>query len=199
MRSAIWGVAFVAMMGAGAVGAQTVYGQLGTTGMTLGYAQHFDNFNLRADVNFLSYGRNLSTTNVQYDGKLKVGSVGIFGDYFLAGQFRLTGGLFLGRDKLKVDARADSLLPGEWLHGELRSKDVRPYLGIGWGYSPKATGLSFAADLGASYGRYTTSLQASPGFSQGQAWLNQESLALDDKASKYKWFPVIRIGAAYRF
>ncbi|QXL84562.1 hypothetical protein [Comamonas sp. NLF-1-9] len=192
-------VAVAALAGAGGAGAQTIYGQLGTTGATVGYAQHFEGFNLRADLNFLSYGRNIHTRHIDYDGKLKFSSVGLFGDYFLAGQFRLTGGFFLGRDKIAVDARAESILPGEWVRGDIHTRNLRPYLGVGWGYSPKASGLSFAADLGASYGAVRTSLQASPGMGWTQGRLDQERAALDDKASKYKWFPVVRVGLAYRF
>ena len=197
--------AAAALCGAGAASAQTAYGQIGTTGLTLGYAHHFSNFNLRGDINFLDYSRNFDAGSVKYDGKLKFSSVGLFADYFVASQFRLTGGLFLGRDKINARGVAkpgSDVLPGEWVEGEIRSKDVRPYLGIGWGFGPQAgKGLSFAADLGASYGAYSTDYKVSPGMQAywGDDRVQKERRELDDEVSKYKWYPVIRIGATYRF
>lgn len=47
-----------ALLGTGTAGAQSVYGQVGTTGGTLGYVQHMDSFNLRGDLNFADYSRN---------------------------------------------------------------------------------------------------------------------------------------------
>lgn len=50
-------IAAIVLFGASASNAQSVYGQLGTTGITLGYAKHFSDYNLRGDINFLDYNR----------------------------------------------------------------------------------------------------------------------------------------------
>lgn len=198
-------LAAAGLLGAGAASAQSMYGQVGTTGVTLGYAKHFDNFNVRGDVNFLNYGRNFEAGSVKYDAKLKFSSVGLFADYFPIGQFRVTGGVLLGNDKLTArgEAGPGSDIPeGEWVKGEFKSQAVRPYLGVGWGFSPKASkGLSFAVDLGASYGAFKTDYSVSPGMEDywGDDRIQKERRELDDKVSSYKWFPVVRVGLAYRF
>ncbi|GAB1387406.1 hypothetical protein MASR1M59_25540 [Melaminivora sp.] len=192
-------------LAAGGAGAQTVYGQLGTTGATLGYAQHLGSYNLRGDVNFASYDRNFRAGSVDYGAKLKLTTVGLFADFFPIGQFRVTAGAFLGKDKISAygeNSATSDVLPGEYVEGRIRSRNLRPYLGVGWGFGPQAgTGLSFAVDLGASYGALRTEYDVSPGMQRywGNDRLQQERRKFDDKVDDYKWFPVVRIGASYRF
>ena len=197
----------IALFGATGASAQTAYGQIGTTGVTVGYAHHFDNFNLRGDVNFFSYSHNLNTSGISYDAKLKFSNVGLFADYYpisAVSQFRLTGGFFLGNDKITAHGEAgpgSDIPSGEWAKGTIKAKSLRPYLGIGWGYGSQAKGLSFTADLGASYGKFKTSYQVSPGLQDywGDDRVQQERRDLDDKIGDYKWYPVVRVGVAYRF
>lgn len=200
-------VATLTLFGASAVNAQTAYGQVGTTGFTLGYAHHFDKFNLRGDVNFFNYNHDLNTDGINYDAKLKFANVGVFADYFpisALSQFRLTGGLFLGNDKIEARGQAgegSDIPQGEWARGNIKSKSIRPYLGIGWGFGNQAKGLSFAADLGASYGKFRTNYQVSPGLQEywGDDRVQEERRELDSKISDYKWYPVVRLGLSYRF
>ncbi|WP_304350795.1 hypothetical protein [Comamonas testosteroni] len=197
----------IALFGASTASAQTVYGQVGTTGVTLGYAQHFDKFNLRGDVNFFNYSHNLNTSGINYDAKLKFSNVGLFADYYpisAVSQFRVTGGFFVGNDKITArgHAGADSDIPdGEWATGRIKSKSFRPYIGVGWGYGNQSKGLSFTADLGASYGKFRTDYEVSPGLQDywGDDRVQQERRDLDNKIGDYKWYPVIRVGLAYRF
>ena len=194
-------VASIALFSASAASAQTAYGQIGTTGLTLGYAQHYGAVSLRGDVNLMNYSRNIDTDDIQYDAKLKFSTIGLFADYFPAGQFRVTGGLFLGKDK--ITARATTgILAGEWATGSIKSSTARPYLGIGWGLGGQAgKGLSFAADLGASYGKFKTEYEVSPNLQSawGDARVQKERNDLDSKINDMKWFPVVRIGVAYRY
>ncbi len=200
-------IAAVTLFGATTAGAQTAYGQVGTTGLTLGYAQHYGNFNLRGDVNFLNYSHDFNAGGVKYDAKLKFSNVGLFADYFpisQLSQFRITGGVFLGQDKVSAHGvvGAESDIPqGEWASAAIKSKSVRPYLGIGWGFGSQAKGLSFAADLGASYGKFRTNYEVSPGLSNhwGDDRVQAERADLEKKLNDLKWFPVIRLGLTYRF
>ncbi|WP_052223966.1 hypothetical protein [Comamonas testosteroni] len=81
----------------GTASAQTAYGQVGTTGFTLGYAEHLNNYvNVRADASFFNYSRDFKAGSVDYAGKLKFSNVGVYADYFAVGQFRVTGGLLIG-------------------------------------------------------------------------------------------------------
>lgn len=198
-------VALAALLGAGAASAQSVYGQVGTTGATLGYAQHLDGFNLRGDLNFANYNRDFRAGSVDYGAKLKFTTVGLFADYFAVSQFRVTAGAFLGRDTIsaygKNSANSD-VLPGEYVEGRIRTRQVRPYLGVGWGFGPTAgPGLSFVADLGASYGSPRTEYDVSPGMQRywGIDRVQQERRKFDDKVNDYRWLPVVRLGATYRF
>ena len=78
----------------------------------------------------------------------------------------------------------------------------RPYLGIGWGFGPKAgPGLSFTADLGASYGSLRAEYDVSPGMQRywGNDRVQQERRKFDDKVRDYRWAPVVRVGVSYRF
>ena len=192
------------LFGAGAANAQSVYGQVGTTGVTAGYAQHFGSFNLRGDLNYLNYSHDINAGSVQYGSKLKFTNLGLFADYFPLGQFRVTGGVFVGNDKINAHggAKLGSDIPlNESVSAGIKSKSVRPYVGVGWGLAPQATGLSFVADLGVSYGRFRTDYEVSPGLQDywGNDRVQQERRALDSKVNDMKWFPVVRIGMAYRF
>lgn len=94
-------LAISAVAFAGTASAQTAYGQVGTTGFTLGYAEHLNNHvNVRADASFFNYSRDIKAGSVDYSGKLKFSNVGLYADYFAVGQFRLTGGMLIGDDKV---------------------------------------------------------------------------------------------------
>lgn len=198
-------IAVIALFGASASNAQSVYGQLGTTGITLGYAKHFSNYNLRGDINFLDYSREFNTDNTNYDAKLKFATVGLFADYFPVGQFRVTGGLTLGNDNITargVAGPSSDIPEGEWATGQIKSKSVRPYIGVGWGLGPQSSkGLSFAADIGASYGKLRSEYAVSPGLQAywGDSRVQAERQNFENKLNNYKWFPVVRIGVTYRY
>ena len=195
----------MALFSAHAAHAQSVYGQIGTTGVTAGYAQHFSAFNLRGDVNFLNYSYDINAGSVEYGAKLKLTNVGLFADYFPVSQFRITGGVFIGNDKINAYGganRSADIPDGEWVSAGIKSKTVRPYIGVGWGLGPQAgKGLSFVADLGASYGRFRTDYDVSPGLQEywGNDRGQQQRRALDKKVNDMKWYPVVRIGVSYRF
>lgn len=190
----------------GAASAQTAYGQVGTTGFTLGYAEHLNNYvNVRADASFFNYSRDFKAGSVDYAGKLKFSNVGVYADYFAVGQFRVTGGLLIGDDKVTARGTAgagNDIPEGEWASATLKTKKVRPYLGLGWGLGKQVgKGLSFTADVGVAYGRFKTDYSVSEGLANywGADRIQQERRDLDSKANDLKWYPVVRLGLAYRF
>lgn len=205
MKKIALSLAAAALLGVSSAGAQTVYGQIGTTGFGVGYARHYDSFNLRADVNFLHLNRDFNAGSLSYGATLKFANVGLYADYFAVGQFRITGGVTLGRDKADAHASAAAGTiseQNEWVQAGIKSRTARPYIGIGWGMGPKASkGLSFSADLGASYGSYKTDFDVSPALMAqwGPERAEAERRALDDKLDNYKWWPVVRLGVTYRF
>ena len=191
---------------AGTASAQTAYGQVGTTGFTLGYAEHLNNHvNVRADASFFNYSRDIKAGSVDYSGKLKFSNVGLYADYFAVGQFRLTGGMLIGDDKVTAHGIAgggNDIPQGEWVQATLKTKKVRPYLGVGWGLGKQsAKGLSFTADVGVAYGRFKTNYDVSEGLAGywGDDRVQQERQDLDSKVNDLKWYPVVRLGVSYKF
>jgi hypothetical protein len=190
----------------GTASAQTAYGQVGTTGFTLGYAEHLNNYvNVRADASFFNYSRDIKAGGVDYKGKLKFSNVGVYADYFPVGQFRLTGGLLIGDDKVTAHGTSsggNDIPEGEWAAAQLKTKKVRPYLGLGWGLGKQAgKGLSFTADVGVAYGKFKTNYSVSEGLADywGDDRVAQERHDLDSKVNDLKWYPVVRLGLSYKF
>jgi hypothetical protein len=195
-----------------------VTASVGTTGLGVHVSTRLaPDLNARLGVNFLHYSGDVSTQNVDYDLKLKMRSFDALLDYFVAqGQFRISGGLTYNGNKLvasgKPNAAGTFTLNGQQfttaqlgtLNGEIDFKKVAPYLGIGWGNSLRQDkGWGFSGDLGVLFqGSPRTTLTSSTnclGNSVCQASLAAENQALNDKVHKFKAFPVVRVGATYRF
>ena len=93
------------------------------------------------------------------------------------------------------------------MNGAVSFRKAAPYLGIGWGnaLNPEKR-LNFSAELGAFYqGKARTTLE-SVGCAGGTVLcsalardLKAEELRLSEDASDYKFFPVLRASASYRF
>ena len=88
---------------------------------------------------------------------------------------------------------------GEYVNAAINFNKVAPYLGIGWGRTPKNSGLSFTSDIGIMYqnspkASVTTNI---PGVSAAD--INQANSDLNSSLSSYKFYPVISIGIGYTF
>ncbi|MDY7573197.1 hypothetical protein [Actimicrobium sp. CCI2.3] len=194
---------------------------LGTTGVGLHMSLPLQkNLNARLGFNTLNYSYSSSTSNVNYDSKLKLNTVDALVDYFpSAGSFRLTGGLTYNSSKITAVGRSNasgtfnfngntytSTDAGQ-INGKIDFRKIAPYLGIGWGNAlQKETGWGFSADAGVLFqGSPSTSLTSS-GCTAPSSLCNQLSNDLDvennrlrDKANDLKLYPVLRVGASYRF
>lgn len=207
----------MAVMAVASVSAQAteseIYGGVGTTGVSIGYARAITpSMGTRVEANVLSYKGNVTAGEIQYDAKLKMNSVGVFYDYFpFASHIRMTTGAYLGNRKLDLTASGASTVvinsttydaKGESVYGSVKFPKVSPYLGIGYGHNANDSGISFVADVGIALGKPTVSLSASPGLTAaaGQANIDAErNKAQSDINSKYKAYPVIKIGMGYVF
>jgi hypothetical protein len=220
MRKAIFLLLFAATASAPAY-ADSPYGitaSVGTTGLGVHLSTRVaQDLNARLGVNFLNYSGSASTQHVDYDLKLKMGSLDALLDYFVAqGEFRISGGLVYNRNKVtatgKPNATGTFTLNGQQfstaqlgtLNGEIDFKKIAPYLGIGWGNSlRKDRGWGFSGDLGVLFqGSPRTTLTSSTnclGDPVCQASLAAENQSLNDKVHNFKAFPVVRVGATYRF
>ncbi|MDO5691369.1 MAG: autotransporter outer membrane beta-barrel domain-containing protein [Pseudomonadota bacterium] len=211
--------AALAALTVGAVSAQAneVYGAVGLTGVTVGYAYPInDSFTVRGDITG-GYGfkRNDRISGVDYSAKLAAHRVGAYGDWFPAGnQFRLTGGLAFNDNALKLRSRAaanstttingkDVDLTGHYLNVDAEYPKVAPYIGIGWGHRKSdSKGWSFNADLGVMIGKYKLkNIQQNIVGTQGveQADLDAEIAKVQKDLNKLRVFPVLSVGVSYRF
>ena len=194
--------------------AAEVYGGAATTGVELGVGQTFaERFGLRLEGNSLNLTRNFSTSDVQYDAKVKFGNAGVFADVFIARGFRLTAGALVGDrgihgvarsvgNTIQLNGVAYPVAAGDSLNFEAKFPTVSPYIGLGWGHQPSATaGLQFYADVGVAIGRpeVTFSPSASLAAKVNPSDLASEQASAQDKANSYRNYPVVKIGLLYAF
>ncbi len=224
MKPAFVAVSLLAvLLASGAAGATdlALTADLGTTGIGLHMSLPLQkNLNARLGFNTLNYSYSGNTSNVDYDFKLKLNTIDALVDYFPSeGSFRLTGGLTYNSSKInavgKSNASGTFILNGNaytsadagQLNGKIDFRKIAPYLGIGWGNAlQKETGWGFSADAGVLFlGSPNTSLTSSgctaPSSlcSQLNSDLDAENSRLRDKANDLKLYPVLRVGASYRF
>lgn len=202
------GTAFAADLGVSA--------EVGTTGIGVHLSTALaPNLNVRVGGNFLDYKHNVSTSNVQYDAKLRLQTVDVLLDYFpTTSAFRVSGGIVFDNNKLTATGRPGAgtiyTLNGTPyslgnLTGDVTFRKTAPYLGIGWGNAAGPTkGWSLTSDVGIIFaGSPRSNLTASgctgPACSMLAADLAVENANLQDKVHNLRYFPVLRIGAAYHF
>ncbi|TCS37399.1 hypothetical protein EDC30_104202 [Paucimonas lemoignei] len=213
-------LALFGALAANAAHAVGVTGELGTTGVGVHFSVPLtSSINARIGANVLNYSFDGSTSNVDYDFKLKLRTVDALLDWFpTANQFRLTAGVIYNGNKVDavglptagtytLNGNVYNAATAGTLNGRIDFRNFAPYVGIGWGNAASRTrGWSLSSDLGAFYqGKARTSLSLN-GCSAGPAICNQiandvaaENLRLADKADDYRVYPVIRIGITYIF
>jgi opacity protein-like surface antigen len=179
------------------------------------------NLNARFGVNYLGYTHSGSTSDLNYDFKLKANTYDALLDWYPMqnSAFRLTGGLAYNGNKIDVHAKPNqtgsytisgrtySAAEAGRIEGSVDFRKVAPYIGIGWGNAvAKEKGWSFSADVGVLFqGSPNTALNhtgcsaAAPICNQLGADIAREKVALANEVGKYKTYPVLRIGINYKF
>ena len=197
-------------MGANAV---EIYGGAGTTGAEIGVSARLSESVVgRLDYNALNFTRRFTTSNIDYDAKLKASNAGVYLDYFVTGGFRLTGGALIGNRNIHGTARsiggsftlggvAYPAAAGDTLDFDAKFPTATPYLGIGFGHHLQAPGLRVYADAGVAYGRpkLTLSPSASLASKVNPADLRGEQRSAQEEANGLRAYPVLKIGISYRF
>lgn len=203
-------VAVAVRAGTPGVGLDLDLGLSPSFGMRIGFAGF--------DVN-----HSLSTSDVDYDGRLKLRTVtGLLDWYVFRGGFHLTAGVAGNGTKLDVVGRPSqgfytingttysSAQLGS-LSGELKfGNSVSPYLGFGWGNPAGESGrLHLLFDVGAIYGgtpSVSLTAQCGPAAPAGSPLCNAiqgnvvtEERKLSHKADILRWYPVVSLGVAVRF
>lgn len=192
----------------------------GTTGLGLHVSFPIQpKLNARVGFGYLNYEDTGSTTDADYNFKMKLRTFDVLADYFpMDNGFRMTGGLVYNGNRVDVDMKAKSgaqyVVNGTTysaaqagsINGSVDFKKIAPYLGIGWGNAVANKGWGFSADLGVMFqGSPRTSLtnsgcQASAIIcTQLASDIAVEKTKLNDEVNSYKTYPVLRVGASYRF
>lgn len=196
--------------------AREIYGQIGTEGVGIGYSEPLGTRdNVRAEFNGISFSHDFNAGALHYDGKAHIYHGGLYLDFFPAPNtiaFRLTAGALIGGDH--VDATATSLTNtytingvsystlGQNVHAKATFPTVRPYLGFGFGHTPVAQkGFSAFFDAGVAYGRPHVDFDVPADIVAvaGQANVDAQKQALQDKADKLRFYPIVKVGVTYRF
>lgn len=192
----------------------------GTTGAGLHLSVEVaERMNARFGLNGLSYSRDGNTNNVDYDFRLKMATVDALVDYFPTdGGFRFSGGVVYDGNKIDANGRPANgtyslnghLYPAAAvgsLNGQIEFRKAAPYLGIGWGNAvSKEKGWGFSSDIGVLFQGTPQSALINRGCTATSSVCTQiaadvavENRSLQDEVSKFKAFPVLRVGVSYMF
>ncbi len=193
--------------------ATEVFGGLGTSGVEVGVSERIGgSAGLRMSAEFLKVGRDFESDGATYDTKLKFSTLGLYGDYFVAGGgFRLTAGAVIGTRKASGNAVASNgsltingtpyPAAGESVGAEAKFPNAAPYIGIGYGHHQTTKGSGFYVDLGVVIGKADARISPSAGLAAaaGQANLDAEQRKLQDDVDKLKAYPVLKFGFSFVF
>ncbi len=196
---------FIAVMAAcGAAQAAGIGLRAGTTGIGADVAWSIaPTLSARLGYSALKWSQDVETSDVEYDGKLKLSNLNGMIDFHPLGPvFRITGGVILNDNK--YDVRGERF--GGSLSGTVTpGRSAAPYLGIGWG-TVAGTGINFYADLGIMFmGSPKARLSAdcgglTPGTCASlQSEVAAEQARLEDELKRFKYFPVLNLGLTIGF
>lgn len=225
--SAAAGALALACLAAPASSAATPDLALAVRGGTPGVGLDLDlglspSFGVRVGVAGLDVDHSLNTSDVDYNGQLKLRTVtGLLDWYVFRGSFHLTAGVAGNGTKLDVvgkPSQGSYTINGTTysssqlgsLDGELKfGNSVAPYVGFGWGNpAGESSRLHLLFDVGAIYGgtpSVSLMAQCGPAAPQGSALCNgiqgnvvTEEQKLRQKAHILRWYPVVSLGFAIR-
>lgn len=198
--------------------------QVGLVGGTLGFGPEVGYrlnglLGLRANGTFFNYSDDGDEDDYDYEGKLKLKSLGVMADiYPFGGSFRLSVGARSNKNKVNAtvtpkqgtlieigDQEYDADEAGI-LVGEVNFKKFSPTVMLGWGGKLKG-GLHFGVEAGLMFQgspkarvvSQGSSLEGTPAFQQFQAELQQEVDEAEDDAKDFKAWPVLQLHISYSF
>ena len=185
----------------------TVYTELSTNGLGLGYAKSVsEDWAVRGQINALpkqtftgDVGDFGSTSNLKIE--IDWTSVQLMGDWYPStGGFRLTGGVVVNNNKITISGTGNVNNKPATINSEIKMSDgITPYLGLGYSTKPKdAKGFGFVFDLGVMMQKPTATLAAT-GAGVTQADIDAQLVKVQDAIDKLKLFPVFGIGVSYSF
>ena len=161
----------------------------------------------------------VTSTDVHYDAKVKLANASLLLDWSPLGPFRISAGIVPNKNKadltgeptggsFTINGNPYTAAQIGSLSGTVKSgSSVAPYLGIGYG-NVWTKGVNFYFDLGVMFqGSPKVSLTANcgaaiagtPTCTSLQNDVAAEQQRLQDKADKYKYYPVANIGITIGF
>jgi hypothetical protein len=185
----------------------TVYTQIGTNGIGLGYAASVaPDWAVRGQINALP--KTTFTGDVgdfgassQLKAEVTWNSVQLLGDWYpFEGGFRTSAGLVFNNNKITVTGTGTvNNVANQTVNAEIKMSDsVSQYLGIGYSTRPSAAkGLGFNFDLGAMFQNPKSTLTVSGGATQSD--INAQNAKIQEAIDKLKVMPVVAIGLSYSF
>lgn len=204
-----------------AAGAAEADGQwhVGVSGGTLGISPEVgyrfgERAGLRLNGGFLDYDRSEEIDDIDYDGTLKLKSVGLMADFYpFGGSFRLSAGARSSKNRIDLAAEPTANIeigdvtytPDEVgrLDGNVDFKNFAPTVSLGWGGKFKS-GFTVGFEAGVMMqGSPKLSLVSSGGSLSTNptflAELEQERQEAEDDADDFKLWPVLQLHFLYRF
>jgi len=187
-----------------------------TTGLgaelTLGLSRQA---NLRVGGSGYRFDRTFTEQQITYEGTAKLAGGSVLLDLHPGGGlFRLSVGAVASRNVVTAHSVGGTVVVNGTsydvrdvgvLSGEVKGNTLCPYVGIGLGNAVgKGAPVKLVLDIGAYYmGSPKVSLTAAPaapaqvppGFAEN---LEQERRKIEDRASKYRYFPVVSIGISVK-
>ena len=166
---------------------------------------------VRAGANVFPFDINFESSGIDYSLDWPSPRFMLVGDFYPAGGFRLTGGFLISSADYEVTGKlaepvefGDSTYAPEdvgTLTGSLDTRDVSPYLGIGFGGSAsRRIGLFLDAGI-AFHGRPEVSavvdgpVNELPGFQED---LDTEVQEVQDDVDGFTVYPILSIGISFR-
>lgn len=193
---------------------------------TLGLGGHvvrriIPQINARVGINAFGLSLDIEETDVEYEGDLNLFNVSTILDLHpvKSSGFKLSGGLIFANNNVEGTATTEETIEiggQEFSVEELGSvdadiditRDVAPYVGIGWGNAVRANkGLGFWFNAGVMFGG-SPEVSLNPNISQDVpadvvAEINEaveaEEEELEDDIGFFEFYPVVSLGISYQF
>ncbi len=165
------------------------------------------NLGVRAGANYFPFDINFNASDIDYNLEMPSPQFLLAADFYPVRSFRLSAGLLISTNNFDltgeldgpVDIGGNTYTPAQVgnLTGTLATRDVSPYLGLGFG-NPASGGVGFFVELGVAFhGNPKASatvdgpVSTVPGFQQD---LDREVQDVQDDVEDYIVYPVLSIG-----
>ena len=188
--------------------------RFGTPGIGLTLESVFvtERFGIRGLVDSGSVAYDYDQTGALYDGQFRLGTGVLLADWHpYASGFRLSGGVLYNNQRFTGTAQSSGRMNVNGipyssvglLDGRMAVARATPYLGVGWGLTPRAgSRLYFSADFGVMYQRPSAMLSGAcvPRLSASAcSQLHQDETEFREGTDDLRLYPVISLGFGLRF